>query len=117
MDIMKNKSRMKQRLVASALVIVSVLVVGVLFFYLYRDFDEIVNFYFGAIDFDGNIWNILTTVFTGIASVCAYFAYDHSIRMREHSAFDALFTQLLGGLQSYINNRVKNKEYWKIKVV
>ena len=48
-------------------------------------------------------WSMITAIATVFAAVFAYRAYRQSVKTREHSSFDSIFTQLLSNMQSYIN--------------
>lgn len=50
------------------------------------------------------ISSVVTAIATAAAAVFAFCAYLQSREMRKHSSFDAIFTQLLSNMQSFINN-------------
>lgn len=112
----KIESPWKEKFFVVSRILGCVLLIMTIIFYIHRDFCDIVNFYFGLVVADEEFWDMLTAIFTGFAAICAFFAYMQSIRIREHSSFDAVFTQLLGSLQSFINNKslqeTKFKQNW-----
>lgn len=116
MSLIKNESPWKERINIVLRVAFCVLVVCNIFFYIDRDGEEFIAFYRKILTINEDFWNMLTTFFTGGAAICAILAYRQSIEMRKHSSFDAVFTQLLGSLQSFINNKslqeTKFKQNW-----
>lgn len=113
MSLIKIESPWKERINIVLRVAFCVLVVCIIFFYIDRDGEEFITFYRKILTINEDFWNMLTTFFTGGAAICAILAYRQSIEMRKHSSFDAVFTQLLGGLQDLINKKVLQETKFK----
>lgn len=73
-------------------------------YYYCENKSSITSFYYETCLLSSSwFWSMITAIATVVAAFLAYRAYRQSVKTREHSSFDSIFTQLLSNMQSYIN--------------